>query len=48
MQSLSVKFREDASNKISYDVPREYLCGYEMDSAMNYPLRKIMLDFILA
>lgn len=39
---------EDASNKISYDVPREYLCGYEMDSAMNYPLRKIMLDFILA
>lgn len=38
---------EDASNKIAYDVHREYLCGYEMDSAMNYPLRKIILDFIL-
>lgn len=38
---------EDASNKIAYDVHREYLCGYEMDSAMNYPLRTMMLDFIL-
>lgn len=38
---------EDASNKVSYGVEREYLCGYEMDSAMNYPLRKIMLDFLL-
>lgn len=38
---------EDASNKISYNIPREYLCGYDMDSAMNYPLRKIMLDFLL-
>ena len=38
---------EDASNKIAYDVHREYLCGYELDSAMNYPLRTIMLDFIL-
>lgn len=38
---------EDASNKIAYNVHREYLCGYEMDSAMNYPLRKIILDFIL-
>ncbi|WP_196594392.1 4-alpha-glucanotransferase [Pectinatus sottacetonis] len=38
---------EDASNKVSYGVPREYLCGYEMDSAMNYPLRKIIIDFLL-
>ena len=38
---------EDASNKIAYNVHREYLCGYEMDSAMNYPLRRIILDFIL-
>ncbi len=38
---------EDASNKVAYNVSREYLCGYEMDSAMNYPLRKIMLDFLL-
>ena len=32
---------EDASNKIAYNVHREYLCGYEMDSVMNYPLRRI-------
>ena len=38
---------EDASNKISYGVPREYLCGQEIDSAMNYPFRKIVLDFLL-
>ena len=38
---------EDASNKVSYNVSREYLCGYEVDSAMNYPLRNIMLDFLL-
>lgn len=38
---------EDASNKISYNVSREYLCGYEIDGAMNYPLRSIILDFML-
>ena len=38
---------EDASNKVSYGVPREYLCGHEIDSAMNYPLRKMLLDFFL-
>ena len=38
---------EDASNKVSYGVPREYLCGQEMDSAMNYPLRTIILKFML-
>ncbi|WP_231040053.1 4-alpha-glucanotransferase [Pectinatus cerevisiiphilus] len=38
---------EDASNKVSYGVSREYLCGGEMDSAMNYPFRKTVLDFLL-
>lgn len=38
---------EDASNKVSYGVPREYLCGQEIDSAMNYPFRQIVLDFAL-
>lgn len=38
---------EDASNKVSYGQQRKYLCGSEMDSAMNYPLRRIMLDFLL-
>ena len=38
---------EDASNKVSYDEQRSYLSGYDIDSAMNYALRAIMLDFIL-
>lgn len=38
---------EDASNKVSYGVPREYLCGQEIDGAMNYPFRQIVLDFLL-
>ncbi|WP_346681892.1 4-alpha-glucanotransferase [Megasphaera stantonii] len=38
---------EDASNKISYGEQREYLCGYELDSAMNYALRTIAVDFIM-
>lgn len=38
---------EDASHKIAYGVPREYLCGQEMDSAMNYPLRGILFDYLL-
>ena len=37
---------EDASHKIAYGVPREYLCGQEMDSAMNYPFRTILFDFL--
>ena len=37
---------EDASNKISYGEQREYLCGYDIDSAMNYALRTIAVDFI--
>lgn len=38
---------EDASNKISYGIRREYLLGEELDSVMNYPFRKILLDFVL-
>jgi cyclomaltodextrinase len=38
---------EDASNKISYGENRQYLWGKELDSVMNYPFRKILLDFIL-
>lgn len=38
---------EDASNKQSYGVAREYLCGHEMDSAMNYPFRQAVIDFLL-
>ncbi len=38
---------EDASNKESYGKLRKYLQGDELDSVMNYPFRKIVLDFIL-
>lgn len=37
---------EDASNKISYSEQREYLCGYDIDSAMNYALRALAVDFV--
>ncbi|MGI6525885.1 MAG: glycoside hydrolase family 13 protein [Caldicoprobacterales bacterium] len=36
---------EDASNKISYGQQREYLLGDELDSVMNYPLRKALINF---
>ena len=36
---------EDASNKISYDMRREYLLGEELDSVMNYPLRNALIEF---
>jgi 4-alpha-glucanotransferase len=38
---------EDASHKSSYGKLREYLNGDELDSVMNYPFRKILLDFFL-
>ncbi len=38
---------EDASNKSSYGEQRMYLAGHEIDSAMNYPFRTIVLDFLL-
>lgn len=37
---------EDASNKISYSEQREYLCGHDIDSAMNYALRSVAVDFV--
>lgn len=36
---------EDATNKISYNVRREYMCGEELDSVTNYPFRNYFLDF---
>jgi cyclomaltodextrinase len=38
---------EDASNKVSYGERRGYLLGDELDSVMNYPFRRIALDFLL-
>lgn len=36
---------EDATNKISYNQRREYMCGEELDTVTNYPFKKILLDF---
>lgn len=38
---------EDASNKIAYGELRHYLCGDELDSAMNYPFRAALLGYLL-
>ena len=38
---------EDASNKISYGTRRHYLLGEELDSAMNYPARDLLADYML-
>lgn len=38
---------EDASRKTSYGQLRHYLQGEALDSVMNYPLRKTLLDFVL-
>lgn len=38
---------EDASNKMSYGMKREFLWGEELDGVMNYPLRDLILDFFL-
>ncbi|MBP5467114.1 MAG: glycoside hydrolase family 13 protein [Clostridia bacterium] len=37
---------EDASNKISYGVRREYFLGGELDSVMNYPLKNAIISFV--
>jgi cyclomaltodextrinase / maltogenic alpha-amylase / neopullulanase len=37
---------EDASNKISYNVPRSYCLGDTLDSVMNYPLREGIISFL--
>ncbi len=36
---------EDASNKIAYNVRRRYFVDNQLDSVMNYPWRKAILDF---
>ena len=38
---------EDASNKESYGVRREYFLGDELDSVMNYPLKNAIIDIAL-
>lgn len=37
---------EDASHKVAYGQMRKYLCGYELDSVMNYPFREALLNFL--
>lgn len=37
---------EDASNKLSYGVRREYFLGEELDSVMNYPLKNAILNYV--
>ncbi|MCL1854362.1 MAG: glycoside hydrolase family 13 protein [Clostridia bacterium] len=36
---------EDASNKVSYGTLRSYCLGDTVDSVMNYPLRRAVIDF---
>ena len=38
---------EDAVSKVSYDQHRTYALGRALDSVMNYPLGKALLDFAL-
>ena len=38
---------EDASNKVSYGVMREYFYGNELDSVTNYLFRRQAIDFLL-
>ena len=37
---------EDASNKEAYGSRRRYFDGKELDSVMNYPLRKAIIEFV--
>lgn len=38
---------EDASNKVAYDQRRQYLLGGGLQATMHYPLRNLILDFML-
>ncbi|MBP2634855.1 MAG: malQ: 4-alpha-glucanotransferase [Firmicutes bacterium] len=38
---------EDASRKVAYGQLRQYFDGTELDGVMNYPFRKLVLDFLL-
>lgn len=37
---------EDASDKVSYGKRRHYLCGSQLDSVMNYPLRSALIEYV--
>ena len=37
---------EDASNKSAYGERREYFLGKELDSVMNYPMRRALIDAV--
>lgn len=37
---------EDATNKIAYDVRKEYFLGAELDSVMNYPIKGGILNYV--
>jgi len=37
---------EDASNKMAYNIRRRYFTKTQLDSVMNYPWRKAILDFV--
>lgn len=37
---------EDASNKSAYGERREYFLGNELDSVMNYPMRRALIDMV--
>lgn len=38
---------ENAADKIAYGYRRRYLMGGQLDSVMNYPLRKGIIDFVM-
>ncbi|MGI6162058.1 MAG: glycoside hydrolase family 13 protein [Christensenellales bacterium] len=38
---------EDATNKQAYGKTREYAMGQGLDSVMNYPLRSLIIDFLM-
>lgn len=37
---------ENASDKVSYGRRRRYLCGDQLDSVMNYPVRNAIISFV--
>lgn len=37
---------EDATNKISYGVRKHYFSGKELDSVMNYPVQKAIIEYL--
>lgn len=39
---------EDATDKISYGVRKKYLRGGELDSVMNYPVRRAVIEYLTA